>query len=174
MSQMVNALELGRVSVQWRDHAFRPRRAWRSGTVLFRDEADPRIGPGEVRRFFWLLDVGMQLIFEPFEWPGEWVVDVVTITEPRPNLFHVRDMALDVIVEGMGPTYRMLDLDDVARRLASGVFSIQEAADVLTRAETFVDTYLHRKAPWPPPQIRPFFSSEHRYPRMRGKLVRTS
>ncbi len=159
-------IPLERCRVQWRDRDFRPCSAWRSGTVLFRDEHDVRLGPDGLRRFFWLVDLGIQLVFEPFEWRDEWVVDVVTITERRPGLLHVRDMALDVIVEGMGPTYRMLDLDDVARRLSSGAFSIEEAGDVLTRAETFVDTYLHRNGPWPPPQICPFFSADHRYPKV--------
>lgn len=155
---------LEQAEVRWRSHDYRVRPAWQQGSVLFRDEIDIRMDRDEVRRYFWLLDLGVQMVFEPFDWPGEWVVDLVTITEESPRRFHVRDMALDVIVEGMGPTYRMLDLDDVGRRLLTGAFSVAEACDVLIRAEEFVDTYLHRGGPWPPPQIRDFFAADHRYP----------
>jgi hypothetical protein len=62
-------------------HDWEARPAIRAGAVLMRDELDGQhTGP---RRVFWLLDEGIQLIYEPFGWVDEWYVDMVRIEARR-------------------------------------------------------------------------------------------
>lgn len=132
--------------------------------VLMRDETYWRhAGP---RRYFWLLDEGVQLVYEPFGWRDEWYVDVVSFEERHtPDaIYRVTDRYIDLVVEAMGPTYRMLDLDELAYAMAAGDMESAEAGRALVNAQRFVDKYLHRGAPFPPPQIRPYFSAQHQYP----------
>ena len=153
------------VAVAWRMHDWQARPAVRVGGVLMRDElAGPHRGP---RRVFWLLDEGVQLIYEPFGWIDEWYVDVVCIQARRDDgqlTYHVTDEYADIIVEGMGPAYRMIDLDQLADAMSAASIDTARAAEALRCAQRFVDRYLHRGGPFPPPQIRGFFASDHRYP----------
>lgn len=84
-------------------HDWQARPAIRVGRVLMRDEL---VGPHRgLRRVFWLLDEGVQLIYEPFGWIDEWYVDVVRIQARRDDgqlTYHVTDEYADIIVEGMG------------------------------------------------------------------------
>jgi hypothetical protein len=150
--------------VESRIHEWKPVPAVLVDRVLMRDETYWRHdGP---RRYYWLLDEGVQLVYEPFGWRGEWYVDVVSFApraDPEPT-YRVTDRYIDLVVEGMGPTYRMLDLDELAEAVAAGALDAPEAGRALVNAQRFVDNYLHRGAPFPPPQIRPHFSAEHRYP----------
>lgn len=133
--------------------------------VLIRDETYRRhAGP---RRYFWLLDEGVQLVYEPFGWREEWYVDIVsfTVRGTGPDaVYRVTDRYVDLVVEGMGPTYRMLDLDQLADAMAAGRIGTAEAGRALVHAQQFAERYLHRGAPFPPPQIQPYFSPDHRYP----------
>jgi len=108
------------VAVAWRMHDWQAHPAIRVGGVLMRDElAGPHRGP---RRVFWLLDEGVQLIYEPFGWIDEWYVDVVCIQARRDDgqlVYHVTDEYADIIVEGMGPAYRMIDLDQLADAMSA-------------------------------------------------------
>jgi len=108
------------VAVAWRMHDWQAHPAIRVGGVLMRDElAGPHRGP---RRVFWLLDEGVQLIYEPFGWIDEWYVDVVCIQARRDDgqlTYHVTDEYADIIVEGMGPAYRMIDLDQLADAMSA-------------------------------------------------------
>ena len=153
------------VAVAWRMHDWQAHPAIRVGGVLMRDElAGPHRGP---RRVFWLLDEGVQLIYEPFGWIDEWYVDVVCIQARRDDgqlVYHVTDEYADIIVEGMGPAYRMIDLDQLADAMSAASIDTARAAEALRCAQRFVDRYLHRAGPFPPPQIRGFFASDHRYP----------
>jgi hypothetical protein len=79
-------------------------------------------------------------------------------------MYHVTDEYADIIVERMGPAYRMLDLDQLADAMSAASIDTTRAADALRCAQRFVDRYLHRCGPFPPPQIRGFFASDHRYP----------
>ncbi|HZN77422.1 MAG TPA: hypothetical protein VFC00_37880 [Micromonosporaceae bacterium] len=139
--------------------------AWRYGTVLVRDESYHRhAGP---RRYFWLLDHEVQLVYEPFGWIDEWYVDVVTIRQIERGgrlVYDVSDALVDLVVEGMGPTYRMIDLDELADSVRAAHVAPSDAADILARTQRFLDSYLHRGAPFPPPQIRPYFAADHHYP----------
>lgn len=152
-------------AVAWRMHGWEARPAVRAGAVLMRDEpAGGRTGP---RRVFWLLDEGVQLIYEPFGWIGEWYADVVQIEARRAGgqlTYQVMDDYIDIIVEGMGPAYRMIDLDQLADAMSAGSIPPARAGMALRRAQRFTDRYLHRGGPFPPPQIRDFFAPDHRYP----------
>ncbi|HEX3304876.1 MAG TPA: hypothetical protein VHS32_01355, partial [Streptosporangiaceae bacterium] len=153
------------VAVAWRMHDWQARPAVQVGGVLMRDElVGPHRGP---RRVFWLLDEGVQLIYEPFGWIDEWYVDMVCIQARRDDgqlVYHVTDEYADIIVEGMGPAYRMIDLDQLADAMSAASIDTARAAEALRCAQRFVDRYLHRAGPFPPPQIRGFFASDHRYP----------
>jgi hypothetical protein len=79
-------------------------------------------------------------------------------------IHHVRDMEVDIVVEGMGPTYRLIDLERFGQRALAGELTVAEVAEVLHKTQAFLDAFLHRGAPWPPPPIRAVFSPTHEYP----------
>lgn len=147
------------VVVRHRASAYRDVAAMRVGTVLYADERHEQHGGW--RRYFWLLDHQAQLVYEPFGWADEWYVDIVSIAREDGEagaIYTVRDLEIDIVVEGRGPTYRLIDLEKFGARMVAGEFTPAEAADALARAQTFLDAFLHRGAPWPPPAIMPFFS----------------
>lgn len=139
--------------------------ARRRGTVLFSDEVCRRhAGP---RRYFWLLGEDVQLVYEPFGWRDEWYVDLVSVSESDSGgtaCYVVRDELVDIVVEGTGPTYRIIDLDEIGDALASGRVTGARLGKTLARAQRFLDRYLHRGASFPPPQIVPLFAPDHQYP----------
>ncbi|MDG4788041.1 DUF402 domain-containing protein [Micromonospora sp. WMMD1102] len=139
--------------------------ATRVDRVLIRDQLYHRhAGP---RRYFWLLDEGVQLVYEPFGWVGEWYVDVVEIDtrgDAADPVYHVTDAYVDIVVEGMGPTYRMIDLDELAQAFVSECLDPTRVVGALLHAQRFVESYLHRGAPFPPPQIQRHFAADHHYP----------
>jgi len=107
------------------------------------------------------------MVYEPFGWRDEWYVDIVDIEVHRTEAdltYRVIDHYLDIVIEGMGPTYRMLDLDQLAEAMRAGHIDVAAAGRAMVHAQQFVERYLHRGAPFPPPQIRPFFSADHQYP----------
>lgn len=144
------------------------------GSVLFSDEIYYRHdGP---RRYFWLLDEGAQLIYEPFGWRREWYVDLVSIARDEADgvpVFTVVDQYVDVVVEGPhGPAYRLIDLDEVAEALAAGAIDAPTMAGILHRTQAFLDRHLHRGNTFPPRDIRPYFAANHRYPGWSERPVR--
>lgn len=144
------------LSVAHRLHDHRPVPARQVGQVLFSDEIHwQHDGP---RRYFWLLDSSVQLIYEPYGWRNEWYVDVVDIVASD-DLYTVTDRYIDVVVEGMGPTYRLLDLGE-----AVSVLTGTELTDTVDALQRFLDGNLHRGAPFPPASIRPLFAANHDYP----------
>lgn len=152
--------------VRMRIHEHRPVPARLCGTVLYSDQVHWRHqGP---RRYFWLVEEDLQLVYEPFGWRDEWYVDVVSVERSSHDdgspLFTVHDRCLDFVVEGMGPTYRALDLDEAGQALLEGTLAPEELARALSAAQRFVDSYLHRGAAFPPPPITSLFSADHRYP----------
>jgi predicted RNA-binding protein associated with RNAse of E/G family len=90
-----------------------------------------------------------------------WYVDLVTV-ERNGNKFTFRDLSIDVMVPLDSRHYRLLDLDEFADALDSGVLSAKDAADALRRWQRFLDRHLHAdRAPsntwtdFPPWSIRP-------------------
>lgn len=140
-----------------------PARRW--GTVLFSDEVYHRhAGP---RRYFWLLGEDVQLVYEPFGWRDEWYVDLVSVSENDSGgtaCYTVSDELVDIVVEGTGPAYRIIDLDKIGGALAGGQVTGARAGRTLASAQRFLDRYLHRGARFPPPQIAPLFAPDHQYP----------
>lgn len=157
-------MQTSRVWVKHRANKFVPALARQKGQCIYSDELNER--HGGMRRYFWLLDFNAQLIYEPFGWHDEWYVDFVLFTmedSGRAKTYSVRDMEVDLVVQGMGPTYRIIDLDKFGDRLLSHEFALAETATVLCSVQRFVDSFLHKGAPWPPPLIQPFFSALHHY-----------
>lgn len=146
--------------VTHRIHPGQPRPAFRAGDVVFSDEPNDR-------RYFWLLAASVQLVYEPFGWHNEWYIDLVDIAvHPEDGVDHfvVTDLYLDLIVEGMGPVYRMLDLDELGAAMRDGTLPVETGANVLNRAQQFLDRYVHRGKVFPPPKITRWFSATHNYP----------
>ncbi len=134
------------------------------GSAIYADPASSPYGPN--RRLYWLPDYGVQLVYEPWDWRGEWYVDLVEVAReegPGPSVYRVRDLEVDVVVEGMGPTYRVIDLEVFGRRAVAGEFALGDVERVLGCLQAFLDAFLHRGGPWPPPAIAPFFSPMHDY-----------
>jgi hypothetical protein len=151
------------VYVGHRIHGDKLRPAVRVGDLVLRDELYER--HSGLRRYFWLLTYGVQLVYEPFGWRDEWYVDVVDFAHGREDgleAIRVADLTLDLVVEGMGPTYRILDLDELARELDRDAPA--RTVEALRRAQVFLDAFRHRGAPFPPPAVAPWFSPDHAYP----------
>lgn len=142
-----------------------PVAAFLAGDVLYSDQI--HFGNAGPRRYFWLVQENVQLVYEPFGMRNEWYVDLVSISRKQVQgtcCFSVQDEYVDVVVEGMGPTYRILDLDEAADAMAAGVMSQAQLAATLAETQQFLERYLHRGAVFPPGQIGPLFSADHRYP----------
>ncbi|OPF81396.1 hypothetical protein VT50_0210010 [Streptomyces antioxidans] len=137
----------------------------RIGDVLMCDVDYPR--HAGIRRYFWLLTYGVQLVYEPFGWAHDWYVDIVSFQRGRIDGIEsitVHDRELDVVVEGHGPTYRLIDMDELADALERGKLTPAEAARALRDAQGFLEAFLHRGAPFPPPQLEQWFDAGHDYP----------
>lgn len=122
--------------VAQRIYDFEPVAATLVGDVLYSDQEYWR--HAGKRRYFWLLEEDVQLVYEPFGWQGEWYVDLVSFERTERDglpLFTVRDQYLDVVVEGMGPTYRLLDLDEAATALLSGELEPSVLARAMVKAQ---------------------------------------
>ncbi len=153
------------VLVRHRASEFADQKAIMVGSVIYADQLCNLHNMR--RRYFWLLEYQVQLVYEPFGWQHEWYVDLVEMERSSTissTVFTVRDMEVDIVVEGMGPTYRIIDLDVFGTRASAGEFSLTECRDVLLRTQRFLDAFLHREVYWPPPAIIPFFSLDHTYP----------
>jgi hypothetical protein len=153
------------VAVAWRMHDWQARPAIRVGGVLMRDElAGPHRGP---RRVFWLLDEGVQLIYEPFGWIDEWYVDVVCIQARRDDgqlTYHVTDEYADIIVEGMGAALPDDRSGPAGRCHERGLDRHRAGRRGPPVRAAFRRPVPAPGGPFPPPQIRGFFASDHRYP----------
>jgi predicted RNA-binding protein associated with RNAse of E/G family len=96
-----------------------------------------------------------------FEGRDTWYVDLITV-EQDGNTYTFHDLFVDVMVPMDGRHYRMLDLDEFADAIDSGVLSIQLATDALRRWQHFLDRHLHatreplgKWTDFPPAAIRP-------------------
>jgi hypothetical protein len=82
-----------------------PVAAFLAGDVLYSDQIHfANAGP---RRYFWLVQENVQLVYEPFVMRNEWYVDLVSINRREvqgTQCFFIQDEYVDVVVEGMGPT----------------------------------------------------------------------
>jgi hypothetical protein len=145
--------------------------------LLVMDAGHPSHGEGAPRRWFWLRDCEVQLLYEPWHWKNRWYVDLVSIKHLQgSDIYEIRDMEIDIILEAQAPLYRIIDLEKFGERVGCGEFTLEEAMDVLIRTQTFLDRYLHpigqeelfKLRPgdvvWPPKIVEELFSSDHNYP----------
>src|SRR5690606_32067444 len=92
-------------------------------------------------RHFVLLQEGMKLMFEPYGWKNEWYVDVVNITQLQPDTYGLEDMYIDIIVEGHGPKYRIVDLEEYGEAVFEGKITLPEMKVQLLRVQKFLNKY---------------------------------
>jgi hypothetical protein len=91
-----------------------------------------------------------------------WYVDLITVEQPDPTTFVLRDLFLDVMVPADRRHHRMLDLDEFGDAIESGKITTAQAIDGLRRWQGFLDRHLHAdrypQADWtdfPPAAIKP-------------------
>lgn len=74
--------------------------------------------------------------------PSTWYVDLVHV-ETVDGDWYFRDLDLDVMVPVDGRHQRMLDLDELADSVDTGVVPVEVALDGLRRWQAFLDRHLH-------------------------------
>jgi predicted RNA-binding protein associated with RNAse of E/G family len=128
----------------------------RNKEIAYFDNFDKRAD--KIIRHFILFQYGVMLRFEPFGWKNEWYIDFIEIeVQPNDSLV-LRDVYLDMVVEGMGPTYRIVDADELAEAFGKGHISSEQMCRILKNLQTFVDDHLHRDINnFPPKSVLPFF-----------------
>jgi predicted RNA-binding protein associated with RNAse of E/G family len=67
----------------------------------------------------------------------------------------LEDLIVDVIVEDDGPTYRIIDLEELADAMVSGAVSVESLHAPLRELQRFLDAHLHGGKDFPPAVIRP-------------------
>jgi len=124
------------------------------GTVAYFDRHGPK-DDREVRHFV-LLNESIKLMHEPWGWSDAWYADLVSIRACSDSRIELTDLYLDIIIEGNGPTYRMIDFEDFAEALADAKVAPQALRDPLQRLQRFLDNHLHGGKDFPPSCIRPY------------------
>lgn len=115
---------------------------------------------GRMVRHFVLLEESVKLMYEPWGWINEWYVDIVRLEHVRPEVLRLHDLYVDIVIEGSGPTYRLIDLDDVATALENGEINDNDAAEALATAQRFLDRHIHRRRDFPPMCIKQWMTDE--------------
>ncbi|MHB8717450.1 MAG: DUF402 domain-containing protein [Candidatus Dormibacteria bacterium] len=125
------------------------------GVVLAYDTDHPQ--HGRIRHHV-LLDESVQLTFEP--WMGgdsAWYVDLVGVQQADGEV-RITDMYVDVIVGRPGPSFRVIDLDDLAAAVETGALSLTDAISVLRRLQAFLDAHLQLTNDFPPAVLNRFMT----------------
>ncbi|CAG7625419.1 DUF402 domain-containing protein [Paenibacillus allorhizosphaerae] len=120
--------------------------------IVYFDRFDPK-SDKEIRHFI-LMNEGVKIMFEPFGWKNEWYVDLIKIERCDENTISLEDMYIDVIVEGNGPTYRIVDLDEYADGVLEGKVSLTEMKTQMLQIQTFLIKYIHKGKEFPPEIIK--------------------
>ena len=108
----------------------------------------------KIVRHFILLNEGMKLMFEPWGWKNEWYIDLIKIKWNDENTLEFIDQYIDIIVEGNGPTYRIIDFEDYANAIIENKISTEEIKAQFIQIQNFLDNYLHRGKIFPPKSIQ--------------------
>jgi predicted RNA-binding protein associated with RNAse of E/G family len=103
-----------------------------------------------VVRHFVLLEKNVKLMYEPWTWKERWYVDLVDVQWADPQTLVLEDLWLDVIVEANGPTYRLIDLEELADALLAGATTIERMHAPLRALQRFLDEHLHGGKDFPP------------------------
>jgi len=125
-------------------------------TAVF-ERFDPKAS--RVVRHFILLQEAVKLMYEPWGWKERWYIDLVGVRWIDDQTLVLEDLYIDLIVEGSGPAYRIIDLNDLADALIEGKVNVETMAEPLHRLQRFLDDHLHGGKDFPPAAIRPFLDS---------------
>ncbi len=121
------------------------------------DLFDPK-GQQMVRHYI-LLQESVKLMYQPWGWKNQWYVDLIDLHWLDANTLQLDDLWVDVIVEGNGPTYRIIDLEEMADAFLSHQVSVETMHAPLHNLQKFLDNHLHGGKDFPPAVIQPFMPS---------------
>ncbi|MCM3126930.1 MULTISPECIES: DUF402 domain-containing protein [unclassified Paenibacillus] len=107
----------------------------------------------KVIRHYILIHEGVKIIHEPWGWTNEWYVDLVDIKMNNDAEIVLTDLYIDIVIEGNGPTYRLIDLEEYADAVSQGLICTKDMNKHLTQVQLFLEKYLHRGKVFPPKQI---------------------
>ncbi len=127
------------------------------GIVAYFDSLNQKTG-GKTRHFV-ILDQNVDLQHEPWDWKDRRYVDLVQVKSVDEYLIELKDLYVDIIIEGNGPTYRVIDLEELGDALESGQIQLSEIAGPLRNLQQFLDGHVHGAKEFPPECIRPFMTS---------------
>jgi hypothetical protein len=107
----------------------------------------------EIRHYI-LLKEGIKLMYEPWGWKNRWYADLISIEVVSPEIIKLEDKYIDIIVEGDGPVFKIIDLEDYAVALEAGSVSVQETKGLFINLQLFLDNHFQRKFDFPPAVIK--------------------
>lgn len=107
-------------------------------------------------RHFILLNENIKLMYEPWGWKDKWYADLINIEYVNNSEIKVTDLYIDIIIEGNGPTYRMIDFEDVVKALMNNEIEPEQLQKPFKKLQEFLDNHLHNEKDFPPTVIRPF------------------
>jgi len=107
-------------------------------------------------RHFILIEESIKLMYEPWGWKDQWYVDLIKIETISQNEIHIKDMYIDIIVQGNGPTYKIIDFDDFSDALVKGLININDIEFTLKKLQNFLDHHLHDCRDFPPTIIKQY------------------
>ncbi len=110
-----------------------------------------------VVRHFILLMEAAKLMYEPWGWKDRWYIDLVDVRWIDAHTLELDDLYVDVIVEGNGPTYRIIDLEEMADAFIEKKISVEAMHAPLHRLQRFLDKHLHGGKDFPPAALQPFW-----------------
>jgi predicted RNA-binding protein associated with RNAse of E/G family len=124
--------------------------------VAYFDRYDSKAG--KIIRHFIMLDENIKLMYEPWGWKEEWYADLINIEYVNNLEIKITDLYIDIIIEGNGPTYRMIDFEDVVKALVRNEIQAEQLEKPFKKLQEFLDSHLHKGKDFPPTAIRPFIS----------------
>jgi predicted RNA-binding protein associated with RNAse of E/G family len=119
--------------------------------VVFFDRFDEK--SNKDTRHFVLMNEGIKLMYEPWGWKDEWYADLIHIGKYNEDTIELKYMYIDVVIEGNGPTYRIIDLEEYADAVNQGIISLKDLRKQFIQLQLFLDNYLHRGKEFPPKVI---------------------
>lgn len=128
--------------------------------VALFDKYDDKAGK-DIRHYI-LLKECIKLMYEPWGWENTWYADLIQINQIDNFKIEIIDLCLDIVIEGHGPTYRMIDFDDLADALTDGRIQPTELKGPLYKLQRFLDDHLHGLKDFPPSCIKPFMKIGNR------------